>query len=88
MVDRTLSLQKLSEVKYYAGAMYESQVSQNDTFTASEFSNAVNLSKAVVMKKSDGTELTATIALNVVTITSAVTNADVQIYVFGALATT
>ena len=86
MVDRSETLQKLADVKYYAWGVYDVEMSQNDTVTLGDFIATQNLSKTVLMKKSDGAELTCTVANNVVTCTGAATNALCVIFAFGVKA--
>jgi hypothetical protein len=86
MVDRTESMKKILDVKYYAYAVYEVQVSLNDTITLTDFDSSVALKKAVLMKMSDGTELTQSVALNVVTVTGTATNVDCILFAFGVRA--
>ncbi len=83
MVARTVSLQKISDVKYYGWAVYTVQVSQNDTVPLSDFDSSLELSKAVLMKESDGSEVSCTKSLNVVTVTSSVTNMNCILFVYG-----
>ena len=83
MVDRSASLKKIADVKYYASALFEVVVSIGDTITPSEFDTTVNLNKAVIMKNSDGTEVTCTILLNVITVTGAATDEECTLFVFG-----
>ena len=84
MVDRTETLKKIVDVKYYAGAMYEVEVSNADTITLDDFTTAENLKKAVLMKKSDGSEVTCThAALNVITVTGSGTNMECILFAFG-----
>ncbi len=86
MVARTASLQKISDVKYYGWAVYTVQVSQNDIIPLSDFDSSLELSKAVLMKESDGTEVTCTKSLNVVTVTSSGTNMNCVLFVYGVKA--
>ncbi len=86
MVDRSETLCKVADVKYYAWGVYDVEVSQNDTVTLGDFVTSSNLSKAVLMRKSDGSELTCTVANNVITVTSAATNAICVLFAFGVKA--
>ena len=54
----------------------EVEVSLNDTVTFGSFDNSVALLTGKLYKKSDGTEMTTTNALNVLTVTGAGTNID------------
>jgi hypothetical protein len=86
LVDRTESLKKLGDVKYYGWGIYEVQVSLNDTVTLGDFSSSTALKKAVLMKESDGSEITCTISNNVITVTGTATNADCILFGFGVRA--
>ena len=83
MVDRSASLKKIADVKYYASALFEVTVSIGDTITLGEFDTSVNLNKAVIMKNSDGSEITCTVLLNVITVTGAATDEECTLFVFG-----
>jgi len=83
MVDRTETLKKLKDVKYYAWAVYTVQVSLNDTVTLSDFADDSALKKAVLMKESDGSEVTCSVANNVVTVTGSGTNMNCVLFAFG-----
>ena len=84
MVDRSESLKKIGDVKHYAWAVYEVEVSQNDTVTLGDYVTTENLKKAVVMRKDTGAEVTCTHANNnVVTVTGAGTNLQCVLFAFG-----
>jgi len=83
MVDRSASLKKIADVKYYASALFEATVSIGDTITPGEFDTTVNLKKAVIIKNSDGTEIACTVLLNVITVTGAATDEECTLFVFG-----
>lgn len=84
MVDRSANLKKIADVKYYASALFEVIVSIGDTITPSEFSNEEDLKKAVLMKNSDGSEITVTKLLNVITVgAGAGTDDECTLFVFG-----
>lgn len=83
MVDRSASLKKIADVKYYASALFEVIVSIGDTITLAEFDTTVNLSNATLMNNSDGSEITCTVLLNVVTVTGAATDEECTLFVFG-----
>ncbi len=84
MVDRAESAVSKHDVKYYYWKVYEVEVSQNDTVTLDDFTTAENLKKAVIMQKSNGSEVTCThAALNVVTVTGSGTNMACILYAFG-----
>jgi hypothetical protein len=87
MVSRTAETQKINDVKYYASGEYVVTMSQNDTFTASDFVDSANLNKAVLMSHADGSELTNTVLNNVVTCTEAgATDVECTLWVFGVRA--
>lgn len=54
----------------------EVEVSLNDTVTFGSFDSSVALLTGKLYKKSDGSEMTTTTALNVLTVTGAGTNID------------
>lgn len=85
MVDRSASLKKISDIKYYAAALYDDvTLSTGDTVTPSEFSIEDDLKKAVIMRNDTGAELTCTVLLNVITVTSAAIVDEVcTLFVFG-----
>jgi hypothetical protein len=83
MTSRNAETQRVTDIKYYGSAEYTITMSQNDTFTATDFTDSANLKKAVLISNADGTELTNTVLLNVVTCTSAVTNQECTLWVFG-----
>ena len=86
MVSRTSDTQKIEDIKYLAKGDYTLTMSQNDTFTASDFVTTENLKSATLIQISDGSVLTNTIANNVVTCTSAVTNQKCALCVVGVRA--
>jgi hypothetical protein len=86
MVARTASLQKISDVKYYGWAVYTVQVSQNDTVPLSDFDDSLELSKVVLMKESDGSEVTCAKSLNDVTVAGSGTNMNCVLFVYGVKA--
>jgi hypothetical protein len=86
MVDRSATLNKIEDVKVYACGLYDVQVSIGDTVTLSEFSNSTTLLRAVLNRKDTGAEVTCTVSNNVVTITSAGTNLNCKLYVYGVKA--
>lgn len=63
------------------------EMSQNDTVTIGELSSAENIKVATLVRKTDGTELTCTIANNQVTCTNAGTNMRCVLFLFGVKAT-
>ena len=86
MVSRTADSQKGDDIKYYGWQVYTLTMSQNDTFTASEFVDTENLKVAQLNLNSDGTSATATILNNVITCTQAITSKECTLYVFGVKA--
>ena len=76
--------ERINDIKYYGWAIYTVTLSSLDEFTATEFVDTENLKTVTVNKNSDGTEVTTTIAFNVVTFTTeAITNQECTVYVFG-----
>jgi len=82
-VDRSESAVKFGDVKYGYHKAYEVEVSQNDTIILGDFDTTVALDHALLWKKSDRTEVTASITLNVVTVTGAGSNMDCILYAVG-----
>lgn len=84
MVDRPASLKKINKGLYYAYAMYEVEVTLNDTITLPEFDSSKNLNEAWLVRFDTGAEVTCThVALNVITVTGASTDTDCVLFVFG-----
>ena len=88
MVDRSTSMKKISDIKYYAAALFEVTVTLGDTITVGEFDTTVPLKKAVLMNNSDGAEITCTAAgaapYNVITVTVCPTDdSEATLFVFG-----
>jgi hypothetical protein len=88
MVDRSASLKKIADVKYYASAVYEVVVTLGDTITVTEFDSTVALKKAVLLNNSNGAEITCTVAgaapYNVITVTVCPTDdSEATLFVFG-----
>jgi hypothetical protein len=86
MVDRSEQLIK----RYPAGRALEKiaefgevEISQNDTVTFSSFHASKALLNVVFWKKTDGSAVTNTIALNVATVTGAGTNMDCLYLAYG-----
>jgi hypothetical protein len=86
LVDRTETLKKIGDVKYFGYAIYEVEVSIGDTVTLAEFDSGVALKKGVLMNQKDGAEITCTVATNVVTVTGAATDETCVLFVFGVRA--
>lgn len=61
----------------------EVQVSTSDTITLAGFVNNQAILHATVIKKTDGSELTNTIANNVITVTGTATNIDCLYFAYG-----
>ena len=85
MVDRNVNLKKIVDIKYYAAALYDEViVSTGNTITPSDFSNEENLKTAVIRRNSDGSEITCTVLLNVITVTTlTLTDVECTLFVFG-----
>lgn len=86
MVSYTPSASKVKEIKYYGWAVYEDiyPLDTNDTLTCPEFTDDINLKKAVLINDSSGAEITTTIALNVVTVSqAAISDAHCTLFVYG-----
>lgn len=87
MVARTPTETKLNTWQFYSDAVYSFTLTQNDTFTLTEFVDTENLKFVAVINKSTGAEITCTYAaLNVVTVTGACTDAPCRVYAFGVKA--
>lgn len=87
MVARTPDESKLNEWHYFADAVYSYTLTQNDTFTLTEFVDTENLKFVAIINKLTGAEITCTFAANnVVTVTGACTNAVCRVYAFGVKA--
>ena len=86
MTSFTPSASKIKDIKLYGWAVYEDlyPTGTNDTFTCPEFTDDVNLKKAVLINDASGAEVTTTIALNVVTVSQAlVSDAHCTLFVYG-----
>jgi hypothetical protein len=85
MVDITPSAKAIKDVKYYGWAVYEDvELDEANHIIFSEFLSTVNLNQVFIVKNSDGTEVTATILLNVATITTVgLSNAECTIFAYG-----
>jgi len=84
MVARTASQLKSDEIEVGAWVVYEVEVSTNDTITLSDFISSQALDQALLIKKSDRTSITRTIANNVITVTQVgITNVDCLLFVAG-----
>lgn len=76
---------KMRDVKYYAWAVYDSlyPVNTNDTFVCKEFVDESNLLQTLLIDDSDGSTVTTSTALNVVTVTDTVSNIHCTLFVYG-----
>jgi len=84
MVDRPETIWKGKNGILHRAEFGEVEVSQNDIVTFDNFDSSKALLNAVFWKKTDGTEVTSTIALNVATIDDGVgTNIDCIYMVWG-----
>lgn len=83
MVDRSETVWKYKKGILHRAEFGEVQVSLNDTVTLDGFSSASALMAAKLFKKTDGTEMTSTVALNVITVTGAGTNIECIYMAYG-----
>ena len=86
MVARTPSQVRGDDIEVGRWDVYEVEVSLNDTVTAPDYSSAVALDQALLIKKSDRSTITTTKALNVVTVTGASLNEPCLLFVAGVAA--
>ena len=87
MVARTPDVLKGDEIEVGIWNVYEVEVSTNDTIPCSEFDSSVALDIRTLVKKSDRTAVTTTVALNVITVTGAgLTNEKCILFVSGVSA--
>jgi hypothetical protein len=88
MVSRTPDKQEpIHSIQYFADATYTFTLTQNDTFTLSDFVDTENLKYVKITKVLDAANVTCTYAANnVVTVTNAGTNMVCRVYAFGVLA--
>ncbi len=86
MVDRDYQINKQADVKYYVWLEVDVEMSQNDTVTIQELSSAENIKVATLVRKSDLSVLTNSIALNQVTCSNAGTNMQCVLFVAGVKA--
>ncbi|MDD4979607.1 MAG: hypothetical protein PHI29_13355 [Gallionella sp.] len=87
MVDRDYQINKQADVKVYIWMEVDVEMSQNDTVTLAEFSDAENLKVATLVRKTDMTVLTNSISNNQVTCTNAGTNMQCVLFIGGVKAT-
>ena len=84
MVNLTPSASRVNDIKYFGWAVYEDvELSQAFTITLGEFIDDVNLDQIFIVNNIDAAEVAGTIANNVITITSVVTDVECTIFVFG-----
>ena len=83
MVDRSETVWKAKNGLLFRVEFGEVEVSQDDTITFDNFDTSKALLGAVFLKKTDGTEMTCTKALNVATITGSGTNIDCVYMIYG-----
>jgi len=86
MSDKPESKLKGKDVKYYYWAVYElSDIDNGDTVTLDEFTTAEHMKKTVMMRKSNGTEITLKApALNVAEVNDATASNDaVVLFAYG-----
>lgn len=87
MVLRTLTGVRGDEIEVGKWDVYEVQVSWNDTMILADYNSGVNLDQALLIKKSDRTSISTSIALNVITVTLVGTlNVDCLLFVAGVAA--
>jgi len=83
MVNRLETVWKSKKGILYRAEFGEVKISLNDTVTFDNFDSSKALLNVVFWKKTDGTTMTSTIALNVATITGTGTNIDCIYMVYG-----
>lgn len=83
MVGRTTTQIRGDEIQTGLWNVYEVEVSQADTITLSDFSTVVDLDQALLIKKSDRTEIATTILKEVVTVTGAALNEPCLLFAAG-----
>jgi hypothetical protein len=87
MVARTPTSLKSDDIEVGYWEVLEAEVSTNDTVTLSNFKSSADPDQHLVLKKSDRSTVTHTVANNVITITQgALTNIDVIIFAAGVKA--
>ncbi len=83
MVDRTYQINKQADVKVNIWLEVDVEMSQNDTVTIGELTSAENAKVATLVKKTDLSVLTNSIANNQITCTSAGVNMQCILFVAG-----
>jgi len=83
MTSRAATTWKFKKGILFAVEFGEVEISQNDTVTFGNFDSSKALLNVVFWKKTDGTAMTSTIALNVATVTGSGTNQDCVYMVYG-----
>jgi hypothetical protein len=83
MVNRAETLWKAKNGILHRVEFGEVEVSQSDTVTFENFDSSKALMNVVFWKKTDGTAMTSTIALNVATVTGSGTNIDCVYMAYG-----
>jgi len=86
MVARTPTTIKSSEGFVHRWEVFEAEVSLNDTITFPDFLDSTVLLQGMIHRKDTGATITSTLALNVLTVTGAATNAKVFGYLYGVKA--
>jgi len=86
MVDRPRTIYNSKNGIYQRREWGEIEVSQNDTITLPEYDDATTLWMFSLYKLSDGSAVTSTKALNVATVTAAVTNTKCLYIAYGVKA--
>lgn len=79
------SATKIRDVRYFGWCVYEDlyPLSTGDTVTCRDFVSSVNLTQALLVNNADGTEVSVSVALNVVTVSGSVDSAECTLFVFG-----
>jgi hypothetical protein len=85
LVNITPSPKAVKDVKYYGWAVYEDvELDEADDVILGEFLDTVNLNQVFIVKNSDGSEVTASILLNVATVTTVgLTDAECTVFAYG-----
>ncbi len=83
MVNRTYQTNKSKDIEYYRWIEADVEMSHDDTVTLAEFASNTALKVVTLVNKADLSELTATIANNQVTCTSAGINMRCVLFAAG-----
>ena len=86
MVVRTATQVRGDSIETGLWNVYEVEVSQADTIPLSDFDSSKALDQALLIKKSDRSTITTTIALNVVTVTGVSANEPCLLFAAGVAA--